>query len=64
LLNAVNGIDSDLAMVNVVPEVMTLDIDVLGAWMDLWNGGHLNYPTVVFEDLAMDGWLGAAKPES
>ncbi len=47
LLNAVNGIDGDLAMVNVVPEVMVLDIDVLGAWSDLWDGGDLDCPTVV-----------------
>jgi len=40
LLLAVDGIDGDLATVNVVPKVMVLDVDVLGAWLDLWNGGN------------------------
>ncbi len=64
LLNVVNGIDGDLAMVNVVPKVVVLDIDVFGMRLNLWDGGNLNCPTVVLEDPAMDGWFGASKSEA
>jgi len=42
---------------------MVLDVDVLGVWLDLWNGGNFNCPTVVFKNPTVNGWLGAAKPK-
>jgi len=48
-------------MVNVVPKVVILDIDVLGSWPDLWDCGNLNHPAIVFKNPAVNSWLGAAK---
>ncbi len=55
---------ANLAMVNVVLEVMVLDADVLCVWPDLWKNGNLNCSTVVFKNLAVDSHLGAAKPKT
>jgi len=55
LLVAVNSIDGDLTLVNVVPEVMVLDVDVLGAWLDLWNCG--NFLPCCYPQKPGSGWL-------
>jgi len=55
------GVDSmkhDFSTFNIVPEVVELDIDVLGARVHLWDFGNLEGTTVVLEDMAMDRWLG------
>ncbi len=54
------GVDSvkhDFPTINIVPEVVELDVDVLGAWAHLRDLSNLKGTAVVFEDLAVDGWL-------
>ncbi len=48
----------DFAPFDTVPEVMELDIDVLGVWSQLGNFSNLESATVVLKDLAIDCWLG------
>ncbi len=48
----------DFPAFDVVPEVVELDVDVLGAWTHLWDIGDFESTTVVLEDMAMDNWLG------
>ncbi len=64
LILTVNGIDSDLALVNVVLEVVVLDVDMFGAWADLRYSCNFDHTAVVFKNLAVDGWLGAAQLEA
>jgi len=45
-------------MLDIVPEMMELDIDVLGARAHLWDLGNFEGTTVVFEDAAVNHWLG------
>jgi len=61
---AVNCIDSVLALVNIVPEVVVLNVDVLGTWANLGHGGSFNHAAVVFKDPAVAGWFSATKPEA
>jgi len=61
---AADGIDSDLVLVNVVMEVVVLNIDVFGAWTDLWYSCNFNCAAVVFKNSSVNGWLGAAEPEA
>ena len=61
------GVDSvkrDFSSVDVVPEVVELDVDVLGSWTHLWDLGDFECTAVVLEDLAMDGRLGGDHVES
>jgi len=39
----VNGMDSNLALIDAIPEVVVLDINVFGVWMDLGNGSNLKF---------------------
>ncbi len=64
LVFAVNCIDGNLTLINIVSEVVILNVDVFGSWADLGHGGDLDCATVVFKNLAMDSWLGAAKPKA
>ena len=54
----------DLSAVDVVPEVMELDVDVLGSRAHLGDFGNLECAAVVFEDTAMDGRLHRDHVES
>ncbi len=58
LIFAVNGIDRNLASINVVLKVVVLNVDVFG------HGGKFDGATVVFKNPAVDGWLSAAKPKT
>jgi len=54
------GVDSvkrDFSMLDIVPEVVELDIDVLGSWAHLWDFGNFKSTTVVLKDMAMDSQL-------
>jgi len=64
LVLAVDGIDSDLTSINIVLEVVVLNIDVFGAQVDLWYSCNFDHAAIVFENPAVDGWFGAAKPEA
>jgi len=64
LFFAVDCIDRNLALINVVSEVVVLDIDVFGAQADLGYGCNFDCTAVVFQNLAVNGWLGATKPEA
>ncbi len=64
LVFAVNCIDGNLAPINIVSEVVIFDVDVFGSWANLGHCGDFNCATVVFKNLAVDGWLGAAKPKA
>ncbi len=64
LVFAVNCIDRNLALINVVPEVVILNVDVLGSWADLGHSGNFDCATVVFKNLAVNGWLSAAKSKA
>jgi len=44
----------DFSAVDIVPEVVELDIDVLGSWVHLWDFGNFECSAVVLEDMAMD----------
>jgi len=37
LVMCVDGMQHDFPMLDVVPEMMELDVDVLGAWAHLWD---------------------------
>ncbi len=43
---------------------MVLNVDVFGLWANLGHCGNFNYAAVVLKDLAVNGWLGAAKPKT
>jgi len=58
LISGADGMQSDFSAVDVVPEVMELDIDVLGPWAHLWNFGDFEGVAVVFEDATVNSWLG------
>jgi len=64
LIFRVNGISSDVTMVNIVTKVMVLDIDVFCPWSDLGDCGNLDGTTVVFKDTAVHCWLGTSKSET
>jgi len=64
LVFTVNCIDGNLAPINVVSEVVILNIDVFGSWVDLGHGGDLDCAAVVFKNPAVDSWLGAAKSKA
>ncbi len=54
------GVDSvkhDFPVIDVVPEMVELDVDVLGAWVHLRDFCILEGTAVVFKDLAVDGRL-------
>ncbi len=44
-------------MIDVVPEVVELDVDVLGAWSHLRDLCNLEGTAVIFKDAAVDNWL-------
>ncbi len=50
LVFGVDGMDSNIALIDVIPEVVVLDIDVFGAWMDLGNSDNLNCTAVSFKN--------------
>ncbi len=55
------GIDSmklDFPVIDVVPEMVELNVDVLGVQAHLWDFGDIKGTTVILEDTAMNGWLG------
>ncbi len=54
----------DFPTIDVVPEVVELDVDVLGARACLWDFGNLECATVVLDDMAMDCWLGGDHVET
>ena len=56
--------DDDLSPFDIVPEVMILGSNVLGAWTPFVNGCHLHCPTGVFKHFASDGRCGVANVES
>jgi len=58
LISGADGVQSDFSAVDVVPEVMELDVDVLGPWAHLWNFGDFEGAAVVFEDATVNCWLG------
>ncbi len=58
LISGADGVQGDFSMVNVVPEVMELDIDVLGPWAHLRTFGDFKGAAVVFKDATVDCWLG------
>jgi len=64
LVFAVNGINSDLASVNIVPEVVVPNVDVLGTWANLGHGSNFDCATIVFKNPALNNWLSAAKLEA
>jgi len=64
LIFAVNCIDGDVALVNIVPEVVVLNVDMIGAWADLGYSCTLNCTAVVLKYSAMHSWLGAAKTKA
>ena len=49
--------NGDGAIVHVAPEVVVLDVDVLGMWLHLVIGGNLKGTTVVFKNTTMNHWL-------
>ncbi len=59
-----DGMKHNFSAFDVVPEVVELDIDVLGAWVHLWDFGDLKGAAVVLKDMAMDNWLGGDHVES
>jgi len=58
LISGADGVQSDFPTVDVVPEMVELDIDVLGPWAHLWNFGDFEGTAVVFEDATVNCWLG------
>ena len=54
----VDGVEHDFPAFDIVPEVVELDVNVLGAWAHLWDLGNFKGTAVVLEDVAMNGWLG------
>ncbi len=58
LISGANGVQSDFPVVDVVPEVVELNIDVLGPQAHLGNFGDLESAAVIFKDTAVDRWLG------
>jgi len=64
LVLTVDPIDSDLTSIKIVLEVVVLNIDVFGVQADLGYSCNLYCTTIVFKNLAVNGWLGAAKPEA
>ena len=58
LISGADGMQSDFPAVDVVPEMVELDIDVLGPWAHLWNFGGFEGAAVVFEDATVNRWLG------
>jgi len=64
LIFAVDCIDRNLASVNVVPEMMVLNVDVLSSGANLGHRSDLNCAAVVFKNATVDGWLGAAKSKA
>jgi len=54
----------DFPAFNIVPEVVELDVDVLGSRAHLWDLGDFKCTAVVLKDMAMDGWLGGDHVES
>jgi len=49
------GVDSvkhDFSAFDIVPELVELDVDVLCAWVHLWDFGNLEGATVVLKDPA------------
>jgi len=53
-----DGMQHDLTSFDIVPEVVALDVDVLGAWLHLWDLSNFESATAVLENLTMDCWLG------
>ena len=64
LIIGADGFDDDLSPFSVVPEVMVLGSDVLGAWTPLVNCCHFHCTTVVLKHFASDGRCGASNIES
>ncbi len=60
----VYSVKGDLPTVDVVPEVVELDVDVLGARVHLGNFGNFKRATIVLKDTAMDCLLGGHHVES
>ena len=60
----IDGVEHDFSVFDIVPEVVELDVDVLGAQAHLWNLGNFEGAAVVFKDMAMDCWLGGDHVES
>lgn len=58
LIVGVDGMQHDFALLNIVPEMVELDIDVLGTWSHLWDLGDFEGTVVVLKDLAVDHQLG------
>ena len=64
LISGADGMQSDFSTVDVVPEVMELNVDVLGSWAHLGDLSDFECTAVVLEDTAMDGRLGGDHFES
>jgi len=58
LISGADGMQGDFSAVDVVPEVMELDVDVLGSWAHLWNFGNFEGAAVIFKDATVNCWLG------
>ncbi len=64
LIRGVDGMQHDFSMFNIVPEVMELDVDVLGVWVHLWDLSDFEGSAVVLKDMAMNSWLGGDHVEA
>ena len=64
LILGADRLDDNLTPLHVVPEVMVLGSNMIGAWMPLMNGCQLHRPTVVLKHFASDGRCGVANVES
>ncbi len=54
LIEGVDGMQGDFAPLDVVPEVVELDIDVLDVKVHLWDLGDFKSTAVVLRDLKMN----------
>ena len=64
LIIGADGFDDELSSFHIIPEVMVLSGNVLGAWTPFMNGCHIHCPTVVFKHFASDGRCYVSNAES
>ena len=64
LIIGADGLNDDLSPFYIIPEVMVLGSNVLGAWTPLTNSCHFHCTTVVLKHFASNVGCGASNVES